>query len=242
MNFRKRLHCFMFIWAALALSGIEMVHAAGTQKVTVREIESRALAFLNSRLLEEEGGLEPSVRYDGGDLSLPKGAVEFDFRLPLSGLTIGRVPLSLNLKVGSGYTRRVRLEARVTAYRDVIWTRHQVKRGDILSAEDVRVETMKLERPIRRVATRLEDVLGFEAQRTLSKGRMIPLNSLKRPPLVDKGDPVLIVAQKGMMKITAPGIVRAPGFKDSLVQVLNTQTKKMVYGKVVDANTVKVNF
>ncbi len=230
------------LFGILTLATFETVHAAGTQRVTGEVIESKALEFLHSHLIDEDDTLEPTVRYEGSDLVLPKGKVDYDFRLPVNGLNVGRVPLSLNVKVGGKYQRRVRLEARLTAYRDVIWTRHRVKRGDILTEEDVRVETMKFDRPVRRIATRLEDVVGLEAQRTLSKGRMIPLNSLKRPPLVDKGDQVIIVAEKGMMKITAPGIVRAPGFKDSLVQVLNIQTKKMVYARVVDANTVKVNF
>ena len=37
-------------------------------------------------------------------------------------------------------------------------------------------------------------------------------------------------------------LVKEKGFKDSLVQVLNLQTKKTVLGQVVDSQTIKVNF
>ena len=44
------------------------------------------------------------------------------------------------------------------------------------------------------------------------------------------------------MRITAPGAVREDGFKNSIVQVVNLETKKLVYAEVIDANTVEVKF
>jgi flagellar basal body P-ring formation protein FlgA len=59
---------------------------------------------------------------------------------------------------------------------------------------------------------------------------------------VKKGDRVMLVVEKGSMKITVPGVVKEKGFKNSLIQVQNLQTKKTVFGQVVDPQTVKVNF
>ena len=44
------------------------------------------------------------------------------------------------------------------------------------------------------------------------------------------------------MKITAPGAVREEGFKNSVVKVVNLETKKTIYAEVLSANTVKVQF
>ena len=44
------------------------------------------------------------------------------------------------------------------------------------------------------------------------------------------------------MKITVPGILKEDGYEDSMVQVLNIESKKIIYGRLVDANTVKVSF
>ncbi len=97
-------------------------------------------------------------------------------------------------------------------------------------------------RNFKHAITRLEDVVGFEAVRNLGAGRVITVNSLRKPPLVEKGDRVTLVAEKGSIRITVPGVVREKGFQNSLIQVLNIQTKKTVFGQVVDSKTVKVNF
>ena len=44
------------------------------------------------------------------------------------------------------------------------------------------------------------------------------------------------------MKITVPGILKEDGYEDSMVRVLNIESKKIIYGRLVDANTVKVSF
>ena len=65
---------------------------------------------------------------------------------------------------------------------------------------------------------------------------------LKKPALVNRGDKILILAEKGGMKITTPGILKEDGYEDGMVQVLNIESKKLIYGRLVDANTVKVSF
>ena len=65
---------------------------------------------------------------------------------------------------------------------------------------------------------------------------------LKKPALVNRGDKILILAEKNGMKITTPGILKEDGYEDGMVQVLNIESKKLIYGRLVDANTVKVSF
>ena len=50
------------------------------------------------------------------------------------------------------------------------------------------------------------------------------------------------MAKKGGMIITAPGILKEDGYKDAIVQVLNIESKKIIYGNLIDSNTVKVKF
>ncbi|MCH7622934.1 MAG: flagellar basal body P-ring formation protein FlgA, partial [Nitrospinae bacterium] len=107
---------------------------------------------------------------------------------------------------------------------------------------DVAVEGGQSKGKKRREVTSIDDVVGKQAIRNMGMGRVITANSLSKPVLVKKGDRVTIIVQSGSMKITAPGLVREKGFKDSLVQVLNIQTKKTVFGMVMDSKTVKVNY
>ena len=66
--------------------------------------------------------------------------------------------------------------------------------------------------------------------------------SMKKPALGSKGEKIMILAEKGGMKITTPGILKEDGYENAMVQVLNIESKKIIYGRLVDANTVKVSF
>ncbi|MFQ5445149.1 MAG: flagellar basal body P-ring formation chaperone FlgA, partial [Nitrospinales bacterium] len=92
------------------------------------------------------------------------------------------------------------------------------------------------------VATQIEEAVGNKLRRNLTQGTVISLNMLERPSLVKKGDRVLIVAQKGPLKITAPGIVREKGFQNSMVKVENIQSRKIVYARVLSSSMVSVEF
>ena len=50
------------------------------------------------------------------------------------------------------------------------------------------------------------------------------------------------MAEKGGMRITAPGILKEDGYENAMVRVLNIESKKVIYGWLVDSNTVKVKF
>ena len=73
-------------------------------------------------------------------------------------------------------------------------------------------------------------------------GKILTQKFLKKPALANRGEKILILAEKGTMKITAPGILKEDGYADAMVRVLNIESKKIIYGRLVDANTVKVSF
>ncbi|GJL78851.1 MAG: hypothetical protein NPINA01_18400 [Nitrospinaceae bacterium] len=208
----------------------------------VHEIEERALKFLKDRFPWAPETTQVVVNYEGKDVVLPPGNLEVNFYLPGRTVRLGRFPVQAKITVNKALQKRLRLTARVTQSIPLVTTRHPVNRGEILTAEDLRIEVSQSNRSFKHAVTRLEDAVGFELVRNLGAGRVITVNSLRKPPLVEKGNQVTLVAEKGSMRITAPGVVKEKGFKDSLIKVLNLQTKKMVFGQVVDSQTVKVKF
>ena len=62
------------------------------------------------------------------------------------------------------------------------------------------------------------------------------------PPLVKRGDVVMIVAETNGLKITALGQVKKKGARGDRIPVVNFESQKVLYARVMDANTVKVDF
>ena len=117
-----------------------------------------------------------------------------------------------------------------------------MKRGEILTNDEIRVETVQTERPSQNAITNIDHALGYEAARNLQAGKILIPNFIKRPALGNRGDKILIMAQKGGMTITTPGILKEDGYENAMVRVLNIESKKVIYGRLVDSNTVKVRF
>ncbi len=212
------------------------------QKIAAGDIEKHARHYLEEHLPWDPGQIEIDVSYDGEDLELPDGKVQYEYTLPQNLERAGRVPIALKVQGEGVAPRMLRLTAFVNVYQDVVKLRRAVRRGAVLSAEDLELEQIKTGRPVRGVIVRIQDAVGLEAVRNLDSGKTLSVDLLKKPFVINRGDHILIVAMKGDMTITASGIAREGGIEGNTIAVENVQTKKVVYGQVVDQNSVKVNF
>ncbi|QPJ64441.1 MAG: flagellar basal body P-ring formation protein FlgA [Candidatus Nitrohelix vancouverensis] len=233
-------------WAVIFVATIWGVFASPVSGdaalLTSEEVQDDARNYLIEQLGDLGYPVEIEVYYREQDLEIPSKQFHLEFEVAGRLKEMGRNQLTATVYVNNQRYRKFRVSTKTDAMLPVVHTSRSIQRGEIISHEDVEIERVRTQRPIRNVAISLEDVLGKEASRNLPAGRQIRMNSVKRPPLIEKGAHLLIVAQKGLMRITAPGTAREQGFKDSMIPVVNLQSKKIVYGRVLDANTVEVNF
>ena len=218
------------------------VNASETQILKVDEIEKSAVDHLVKALPWDKESLEINVYYQGKDITLPFGKKDLIYKIMGSSQRAGRVPMILEIRINDQFQKRIRLNTKVLVSQQVIKTKRAVKRGEILSNDEIRVETVQTERPSQNAITNIDHALGYEAARNLPVGKILIPNFIKRPALGNRGDKILIMAQKGGMTITTPGILKEDGYANAMVRVLNIESKKVIYGRLVDSNTVKVRF
>jgi flagella basal body P-ring formation protein FlgA len=216
--------------------------ASESQVLTVEEIEKGAIDKLASVLPWDRESLEINVYYEGEDILLPPGKKELVYKTRGSNQKAGRIPLILQIKVNGNFKKSVRLNSRVLVSQEVVKTIRAVRKGEMISNDNIQLETIKTERPWKNAIQSIEHALGYAAGRNLPIGKILTPKFLKKPALANRGEKILILAEKGGMKITVPGILKEDGYEDGMVQVLNIESKKIIYGRLVDANTVKVNF
>ncbi len=216
--------------------------ASESQVLTVEEIEKGAIDKLASVLPWDRESLEINVYYEGEDILLPPGKKELVYKTRGSNQKAGRLPLILQIKVNGNFKKSVRLNSRVLVSQEVVKTIRAVRKGEMISNDNIQLETIKTERPWKNAIQSIDHALGYAAGRNLPIGKILTPKFLKKPALANRGEKILILAEKGGMKITVPGILKEDGYEDGMVQVLNIESKKIIYGRLVDANTVKVNF
>jgi flagella basal body P-ring formation protein FlgA len=220
----------------------QVSNVSGTQTVSAGKMENSGIEFLSKFLPWEKDSMQIDVFYNGKEIILPAGRLDLIFKSPGTRIKAGRIPLTLQINVDGKFQKRIRLTSRVLVTQNVIKTTRSIRRGEIMLEEDLILETIETEKPWENAISKLEKAVGFQTVRNLPKGRILIARNLKAPALGTKGDKILIVAQKGAMKISTPGILKEDGYEDSMVQVLNIETKKLIYGRLIDANTVKVSF
>ena len=75
----------------------------------------------------------------------------------------------------------------------------------------------------------------------LKEGKLITANDLGEKILIKKGDVLTALYATPHMQITAKVQALEDGAKGRKIELLNTKSKKNLYGEVIDAETVKID-
>lgn len=90
------------------------------------------------------------------------------------------------------------------------------------------------------VATRIEELDGKIAKRTLLPGHYIPINAIRAPWLVEQGAPVQVIFAAGALTISAAAVTLEPGSAGDLVKVRNIDSGKIFSGTVMADGTIRI--
>jgi flagella basal body P-ring formation protein FlgA len=215
---------------------------ATEQLLKVAVIEKIGEDYILDTLEWDRDRLEVKVIYNGKQIRVPKGNMIFDCKLPGRKKRIGRVHFLCLIKVGGVVKKRLRLYAEVKVVYDVYRPIQSLKMGHVIQAGDVELTRLKSNHILRNIISDETDIVGHQLIRNLDEGETILAHMVQKIPLVKNGDRILIIAKKGSLRVTAPGVVRQNGFKNDTVRVENIHSRKIVLGTVIDSRTVQINF
>ena len=228
------------LWFTLVSVGA--VWGAEVQKIGADQVRDLSKHFLLDELTWSQERLQIKIEYRGGDLILPKGSLNWNFKLPGRKNRIGRVPFHLTLKQNGRVLRQIRLQAIIQVTYNLYRTTKQLQRGHIFNLNDVKRIQVHSKILLRNKINDWAQLEGRQLTRNIEEGEILSNYMVKKVPLVKRGDRILLIAKRGTLKVTAPGVVRENGFKDQIVKVENVQSHKIVYGTVLNSKTILVNF
>ncbi len=154
------------------------------------------------------------------------GLVPVDITLSREGRALGRATAMLGVRV----------------FQRVVVARRRIRRGEVISKDLVRLQRAELSSPNDDVATDLAAVLGREARHDVPAFAALTGRALAAARVVRRGTPVMLVARRGRLRVTALGIAEQDGALGQFIPVRNRDSQKIVHGRVVDARTVEVPF
>ena len=177
-----------------------------------------------------------------GSLRLPVGTVTYEVSAPRNRDLVGQVPFAVNFNVDGKLYKRVWANVSIEVLAEVVMTSKPLGRHKPITEDDIMVLRMDLAKVPSDVITDPQTVLGKRTRRAIGSKTVMRANLIEFPPLVRRGDVVVIVAETKGLKITALGQVKKKGALGDRIPVLNFDSKKVLYARVMDANTVKIDF
>jgi len=208
--------------------------------------ESAVRAAVEAFLAETLGAAAPDAILHAvelpGALRIPAGAYRTRI-VPTPGVPLlGRVRLQVELLMDDRPVKTAWITADIGLNGLVVVARRPIARGEKVEADDLSLDRRDLSRVARGVVTDLAQAAG-----TVAQSPIVPFTPIKREQLaaaatVHRGDAVLLIAERGPLRITAAGEVREDAGVGQQVRVVNRVSRKDVVGRVIDGSTVAVEF
>lgn len=209
--------------------------------LTSEEIKSLFLEALRKRLGSR--ALEADIHgvTVGRQVTLPAGEVKTEVRF-LSTRIMGRVPANIEVFVDGHKYTQIGASATVDMYGPVVVANRSLRRRHFIDADDVKLARINLADVRGDYATSLDEVEGLRTRKHMRRGDPVLMNHLERAPIIHRGAVVTMICEGPGLKITAKGKAEQSGYKGGRIRLLNLASKRQVYGKVLDAGTVLVEF
>jgi flagella basal body P-ring formation protein FlgA len=115
-----------------------------------------------------------------------------------------------------------------------------LKRGEIVSASDVRLEKVNATSMGHDSIEQIGDVVGRSLKRDIGQGEMFSSTAVEIPPVVEAGARVTMMYRYGRLQASAIGVALESGTERQEIKVRNDSSKRVVSARIVDKDTVEV--
>lgn len=225
--------------------GVRLAPPAPAKAVTHVVTENELLGRLEKELARQfnvDGELRLSFGRGWKPIRVPSEDWEITMpELPMGGLSKSfLVRLRISACDRAWFDQQVVVQAQL--WKPVLVATRRLERGQPLDSSAADGQTLDVLReriaPIS-AGTKLEDQ---EVLQTVMEGRPLTVKDIAAAPMVRKGALVEVVAGDGRMAISMKGQAMGSGGMGDSVTVRNLDTRKDFQARVVDRNSVRVNF
>ena len=177
------------------------------------------------------------------DVILPKGVTTFKVEPPGNRNLAGMLPLAVNIYVDGRLEKRVWAIADIEVLKQVIVAKKPLGRYREITEDDIALKEMDMANLPSDALTDYGDILGKRTRKRIDVNAVLRADMIEFPPLVKRGDVVVVVAESAGLRITAVGVIKErEGRAGERIRVENLDSKKSIYAQVVDSKTVRVDF
>lgn len=132
------------------------------------------------------------------------------------------------------------ITTKFVVYGNVVYAASTLSRSHTIEKQDLEIKEEPINLHFYASFNSMDDVIGMIAKRSIRQGSVIQANLLQAPKLIKRGDDVVIMAQTQGIMIKMRGIAMQDGELGQQISVKNSQSERIVKGKVSNAGLVSV--
>lgn len=205
-------------------------------------IERIVLDYLEPRLPWDRNKTQITLRSTSDVVNLSDEDFTAEVSLPNRTNLIGSVPLLVRFFVKNQVERKIWVTATISVESPVVIAKQAINRRQVITEDMLDVVAADLAKLPSNAMTDIEEVVGKRALRVINPSEVLRTDLIELPPLVKRNDIVTILAETGVLRVTAKGEVKENGRRGDRIRVMNLDSKKEVFARVVDPTTVRVDF
>ena len=214
----------------------------GTQMVSPAQFKRALLDSLNHQFSLPDIELSVDVLFPKNPVKVPKGVVDIQVPPDTMNGRMGRRSYRMGLSVNQEFNRMVNVVAEIEARMPVVVPVRFIKAHETIDTPDVMIRDYSLPTLTQDYLKRPEFVVGKNATRHLPPNMPILETFVTEPPVIHKGDRVIIEARQGGLLVQTVGVAKETGAPGKMIAVQNQRSKREVMGRVLGAGVVEVIF
>ncbi|MGR5068454.1 MULTISPECIES: flagellar basal body P-ring formation chaperone FlgA [Vibrio] len=155
-------------------------------------------------------------------------------------LPIGNLKRAVSCEdVNSQWRINVTIKSKVTL--PVLVATTAIGRNESISTSNLKIESRTISRQDD-FYTQTNQAIGLETIRRIRAGQMIDPTNLSAPPLIEKGNEVIIIASKDGFSASTKGVALENGKRGHQIKVENIGSGKVIRAVVTGVNQVHTQF
>lgn len=138
--------------------------------------------------------------------------------------------------------KKLTITANVRVFEWVVFCSRPMRKGEVLKEEDLYLALFDLEKIPKGSIRKIDEAVGKRLNRSINANIPITDLILNDQKQVKRGQLVSIVIESPHFIIRATGEIKENAYVGKTVRVINTASKRIITGVLVDENTVRVHF
>lgn len=171
---------------------------------------------------------------------VPRGRIDHQV-IPAKPGVIGSRRVTLLTRIDGQVVHNESIRVELEALAEIAVAADNLRRGDKLGPEDISFQQQDISR-LRQPLFTADDVYGKRLKRSLRLGRPLLRKQVEFPPVIKRGDRVVIQVQRQGLMLSAIGEAKQDGRQDETIRVMNSNSRKEVLCRVIAPGLVTVEF